>query len=476
MRPPTILVLLLAADIIVITHTFSTGGTTERSVGSIDMNERPLLRKFKERISKRVRHSKEGRRTSEDTMPCLDMQCTYNNAYKGDISSRREIRNAFTDSSSRILSTDDDINLENETRQSSGGCTIIRLTGTDAASIRGLTQYSHKFFDLVDDDDCNDDIIGQGVFRIDNHVYAGFDDNVNGEGKMQFLDTRILPSKQYDIDPLLLPMEVGELVGKQSLSDAHHGMDVLLDIGTQITSAVLDMDSQSADKLIDDGTHVQQSMDTQQGESIDAMVKEDISNSYHRLIRYLKPQQSDNGAAFQPHYDSSFLTLIPMPKQAGLEVWCPSRAYVKGSNKESQRSRGDWIRPAKPVDKEENDINDSAYVIALAGVFLQLTSNGEVPVCIHRVIPPLPPNETVLDNQSGKAKKYTPRVSAPMFLRPRRGNDALLDVSEDLTLVEGQLNQQPSSSTTNSGIIPNGEYFEDGLLEECDGMHLWSAH
>ena len=106
-------------------------------------------------------------------------------------------------------------------------------------------------------------------------------------------------------------------------------------------------------------------------------------------------------------------------------------------------------------------------------MFLQLTSNGEVPVCIHRVIPPQPPNETVVDNQSGKARKYTPRVSAPMFLRPRRGKEALLDVSEDLTLVEGQLNQQPS--TSNSGI-PNGEYFEDGLLEECDGMHLWSAH
>lgn len=472
MRPPTNLVLLLAADIILTTHAFSTVDTKERIAGLIDTSERPLLRKFKERISKRVRHSEEGRHTSEDTMPCLDMQCTYNNAYKEDISSRREIRNAFTESSSRILSSNDD---KSEKRQSSGGCTIIRLTGTDAASIRGLTQYSQRFFDLVDDDDCNDDIIGQGVFRIDNHVYAGFDDNVNGEGKMQFLDTRILPSKQYDIDPLLLPMEVGEMVGKQSLSDAHEGMNVLLDIGTQITSAVLDMNSQSADKLIDDGTHVQQSTatDTQQGESTDTMVKEDISNSYHRLIRYLKPQQSDDGAAFQPHYDASFLTLIPMPKQAGLEVWCPSRAYVKGSNKESERSRGEWIRPAKPFDKKGHDINDPAYVIALAGVFLQLTSNGEVPVCIHRVIPPLPPNETGVDSQSGKARKYTPRVSAPMFLRPRRGKDALLDVSEDLTLVEGQLNQQPS--TSNSGI-PNGEYFEDGLLEECDGMHLWSAH
>ena len=46
------------------------------------------------------------------------------------------------------------------------------------------------------------------------------------------------------------------------------------------------MDSLSADKLIDDGTHVdQQTSDIkeQHGESTN-MIKDDISNSYHRLI------------------------------------------------------------------------------------------------------------------------------------------------------------------------------------------------
>lgn len=39
-----------------------------------------------------------------------------------------------------------------------------------------------------------------------------------------------------------------------------------------------------------------------------------------------------------------------------------------------------------------------AYVIVLAGEFLQLTSNGRVPVCIHRVVvPPKLPAVVVAD-------------------------------------------------------------------------------
>ena len=53
-----------------------------------------------------------------------------------------------------------------------------------------------------------------------------------------------------------------------------------------------------------------------------------------------------------------------------------------------------------------------------------------------------------------------------MFLRPRRGDDALLDVGVDLTLIS----EQASSSCADA------LYFEEGLIDECDGEHLWSAH
>merc|ERR1712087_688966 len=126
--------------------------------------------------------------------------------------------------------------------------------------------------------------------------------------------------------------------------------------------------------------------------------------------------------------------------------------------------------------KKEDESNACAYVVAMAGEFLQLTSNGQVPVCIHRVIPPkapaVSPNIGLGGEQHGT---YRPRVSAPMFLRPRRGEDALLDVSKDLKLVEKPADAQ-SSATSKSASGVEALYYEEGLLEECDSMHLWSVH
>lgn len=490
---------------------FSSIGNSKRTASTssfpsdvdVSKDHHPLLRKFGRGISKRIRHSEEGTNrfgqagayTSEETIPCLDMQGSdsFFDDKKGqgrtyNISSRTTIRKAFTESSGMLGPN----NFNNPHGRSSGsGCTIIRLTGSDAESIHGLTQYSNRFFDKIDNDK-SDNVKNAGVFRIEDMVYAGFDSDVNGEGKMQFLDTRILPSK-HDIDPLLLPMEVGELVGSSSLHDAHKGMNTLLDIGTQITSAVLDMDTVSAEKLIDDGTHIQQqqgsSGDNVMGQHQSEMVASDVSNSYHRLIRYLKPQQS--GAAFQAHIDSSFLTLIPMPEVPGLEVWCPSNAYDATLNDEvsstnNSGSIGEWVRPIIPFDVSMEMDNGSdkkkhAYVIAMAGEFLQLTSNGNVPTCIHRVIPPKPPAMSLNNgmHDTGKSNTYKPRISAPMFLRPRRCEGALLDVGQDLNLVGTSMDEETSSCSsvqTSPSDSRDALYFEEGLLDECDGMHLWSAH
>ena len=117
--------------------------------------------------------------------------------------------------------------------------------------------------------------------------------------------------------------------------------------------------------------------------------------------------------------------------------------------KNEQEGDGEWVRPIRPElttvgnSNTDEEVDDCAYVIALSGEFLQLTSNGRVPTCIHRVLPSKPG-----------------RVSAPLFLRPRRCDDAVLNVSADL----GHLHNKDSL------------YFERGLLEECDSMNLWSAH
>lgn len=107
----------------------------------------------------------------------------------------------------------------------------------------------------------------------------------------------------------------------------------------------------------------------------------------------------------------------------------------------------------------------------MAGHFLELTSDGKVPTCIHRVIPPKPPPM----HESGKNESsYRPRVSAPLFLRPRRDSDATLDLSNDLNFVLPESVQD--NFCMEDGHADFGLYHRKGLLHECDEMHLWSAH
>ena len=364
-----------------------------------------------------------------------------------DVSSRTDIRKAYTASYTERV----------HGRSSGSGCCIIRLHGNDAASVRGLVDFANDFFDGVDDDDRNAAIRDLGVFRIGNNIHAGFDNDVNREGKMQVLYTKLIPDQSGDDvnnNPLLLPLEVGELVGQRSLDKAQDGMGTLFDIGSQITSAVLGMDTESTNKLLDDCTDVHGEQHEMTSDNADK-IADNVSNSYQRIIRYLKPQSAaaaEEDAAFWPHVDSTFLTLIPMPEIAGLEVWCPSSEYSESDN---LAERGEWVRPIKPVVDDANSQEDDGtiHVVALAGEFLQLLSNGQVPTCIHRVIAPQPPTQSTY---SSAPKQYKPRVSAPLFLRPRRGEDAVLNVEHDLR-------------TSGEG----GLYFEKNLLRECDRMRVW---
>ena len=469
--------------------------------------DRPLLRQYGRGINDRIRDSKEGYNrfgsgdhyTSAETTPCLDMQTTASSSCNSntdsassnrkksnndfDVSSRREIREGYTSSSSAGAEAGEGGGVHG--RSSGSGCCIIRLQGTDAKSVRGLMDFADNFFEGVDSD--NDDTTNNantniaaaqrlkelGVFRIANNVHAGFDNNVNEEGKMQVLYTKLIPGQTENDDPLLLPLEVGEMVGSKSLSLAHGGMSTLFDIGSQITSAVLGMDIESTNKILDDCSRIANN-DSQQHELVSenhAEIADTMSNSYQRIIRYLKPKQpsadqmegdAEDDAAFWPHVDSTFLTLIPLPDVAGLEVWCPSSLHAES---EDVAERGEWVRPIKPSGSDtttrengnaaDGDDDDCIHVVALAGEFLQLLSDGQVPTCIHRVIAPKPPSPSAFGFASS-SKKYKPRVSAPLFLRPRRGEEAVLDVESDLR---------------DSGKM--GLYFEEGLLEECDSMRVW---
>jgi hypothetical protein len=437
-------------------------------------HHRPLLQQFGRGINQRVLNSKEGSNrfglaghyTSAETIPCLDMQCSGGDGRgpeHANLSSPRAIRKAYTAACDSRNSSSNKVRGGQQGlhgRSSGSGCSIIRLRGKDAVSVRGLVDFADDFFEGVDDDDFNAAIKDVGVFRIANNVHAGFDGNVNLEGKMQVLYTKLIAGTADEETPVLLPLEVGELVGPHSLSHAHEGMSALLDIGSQITSAVLGMDASSTNKLLDDCT----TRGSGSQQQLCDPLADNVSNSYQRLIRYLEPRQGNAAGeadpAFWPHVDSTFLTLIPMSALPGLEVWCPSSLHAKSSD---LAQRGEWVRPIRPItidnDNEfTDDEDDCVYVFALAGEFLQLLSDGDVPTCIHRVIPPTPssPDPFGMTLQ----QKYKPRVSAPMFVRPRRGEEAILNVRSDL-------------NKSIESITSRGLYFQEGLLEECDDMLIW---
>lgn len=146
-----------------------------------------------------------------------------------DIAWRNEIRKAYT--------ADDSTKIREEGihgRSSGSGCSTICLRGEDAVSVCGVN-FANRFFEGVYDKNCNKDIKDVGVFCVANNVHDGFDQNVNLDGKMQVLYTKIIPGQTNEEDPLLL----GGLVGTDSLRDAHRGMKTLFDTSSQITSAVL---------------------------------------------------------------------------------------------------------------------------------------------------------------------------------------------------------------------------------------------
>ena len=133
--------------------------------------DRPLLRKFGNGINERVLNSKEGfnrfglenHYTSDETIPCLDMQTTSDISATNinsnsnvaalssslyDISSQKEIREAYINNDNNQQGTTESDRIHG--RSSGSGCCIIRLTGKDAVSVRLLTDFADDFFDGVD--------------------------------------------------------------------------------------------------------------------------------------------------------------------------------------------------------------------------------------------------------------------------------------------------------------------------------------
>ena len=145
---------LLAALTVLESTAFSIKSVEAPNVADVDTDtERPLLQRFGKQLQNRIVNSKagchrfgmKGAYTSDETFPCLDMQCSGGLDNDDTFSSRKEIRDAFNESSG--ANNNSNSNRLHGKSSGSGSC-IIRLSGDDALSIRGLVDYANDFLFL----------------------------------------------------------------------------------------------------------------------------------------------------------------------------------------------------------------------------------------------------------------------------------------------------------------------------------------
>ena len=108
-----------------------------------------------------------------------------------------------------------------------------------------------------------------------------------------------------------------------------------------------------------------------------------VSNTVLRLVHYPAIDDKEGGAfPFGPHTDTTFLTIIPISAQPGLEVWNPRLEA--------------WVCP-----EISSGVGGGGGVCVMAGELLQVCSGGRVKASVHRVW----------------AAKGNPRTSSPLLLR-----------------------------------------------------------
>ena len=203
------------------------------------------------------------------------------------------------------------------------------------------------------------------------------------------------------------------------------------------------------------------------------------AGAYHRLSRYIitpEERQQQRSAAtskksctesLRSHTDWTVTTPIPLSDIPGLHLWKPNQ---KG-----------WIAPEKLVqDLHAIKMKDpqttvscrprTHYVVVMAGKWMELLTNGQIPACIHRVVTqtgrrtiPTTNNAAVFlttsdDNEDDSLvpSVMQRRLSAPFFLRPKT---TLFEMVTEL------YNQQQQHYQTSQEAISEIYEMFDGFIE-----------
>lgn len=364
----------------------------------------------------------------------------------------------------------------------------------DAVKISKMWEVSSDFFNKVGNNDeliktltCESTEEGRGMVG-----FASFP-----ERGMQTLEARIL---RDDKNQTLAPDDVAEIVGEDGVVSLMDSYNTLCDIGKDIVRVAVaaanmeyeaflgesDLAEKSSDLplisgLTFDDAEIAGMVDMEGGyvaasrmasEAAILMVDEliddgKVSAKYaqepamsmtpQRICRYKNEGGSNdknldpNGKeTFGAHTDTAFMTLIPVAKVSGLEIfdegankWFRPELLARQAWEKERRRQGlDTSSQTDTVTifhgEEEKEIElpwQCRYVVAMPGQLLQVATRNEVAAAVHRVIA-VPGGDNKI------------RISAPVLLRPQFGTRM------NLSKYFGR------SETAGS------------LLKECDGMRM----
>ncbi len=384
----------------------------------------------------------------------------------------------------------------------SHGCLLVDLTdgGTkysDALKVSKMWDVSSEFFDtLKGDEDLEKSLPGMKTAEGAGspHAVTGF--ATYGEGSMQFLETRIV---RNDEERSIVPKEASEIFDSEGTKGMVDAFDVICQVGKDVARVAVAASNMEYDAFLgqedeDDSELPFISGLTFDEEDISGIVGENgyahaaklsseaaalladelmddgksrsgmseqgsINMSPHRFCRYEGIKKSDDkdknpnsnsSETFGAHTDTSFLTLVPVAKVSGLEVfdeganqWFrPELLARKMWGKEQEKFGRDPTALSEKITEfdgsEEKEVDlpwHSRYLVAMPGELLQICTRNEVAAAVHRVV---------------SVKGGDARFSAPVLLRARSG------MRLNLTKYFG--------NTANS------------LLKECDGMKMEDIH
>jgi len=196
------------------------------------------------------------------------------------------------------------------------------------------------------------------------------------------------------------------ILGGKGASIAAQAFQLLLDIANTIVyMAILGTQIMRGNEITSLKESLQRITDVGAAPN-DALSDEDTpwSCTVHRLCRYaIRDNDKSSNKLFEnirSHTDWTLLTLVPVSKIAGLEIWNSlQQAWVRPE----VAARRHW-ESEFGTSSDDNQAWNSRYVVVMAGKWLELLTDGHVQAAVHRVVA----------TKSGGA-----RMSAPFFLRPR---------------------------------------------------------